>query len=410
MTPRPTPNSHPVNRRRFLAATGTTLGLTLLEPNLVRSADANARLNIGLIGCGSRGGFIAKLFDQHGGYKLSAAADYFQDRVDALGEKFKVEPSKRFTGLDACKRLLDLNLDAVVIESPPYFHPIHAAAAVDAGKHVFLAKPTAVDVPGCQAIAETGRKATGKKLVFLVDFQTRANTLHQGAVKFVRDGLIGRIVSAEAAYLCGPTWERQDKFLRQAPHDPEARLRAWGLDRVLSGDIITEQNIHALDLATWFLDAEPVKAVGYGGKVRPLMGDCWDHFAVIFHFPDNVLLSFNSKQLGACYDGILCRVYGAVGTAEAHYNGEVWARSTEDVFNGGKVAGLYNEGCAANIASFHKAVTAGDCSNPTVAPSVRSNLTSILGRTAAYKGAEVTWAEMMKTAEVWKFDTAGLKS
>jgi myo-inositol 2-dehydrogenase / D-chiro-inositol 1-dehydrogenase len=399
-----------LNRRRFLATTGATVGLTLLGPNVLHGADATAKISIGLIGCGGRGAWIAKLFDQHGGYNLVAVADYFQDRVDAVGEKFKVEPAKRFTGLDAYKRLLEQNLDAVVIESPPYFHPIHAAGAVDAGKHVDLAKPTAVDVPGCQSIAETGRKATAKKRVLLVDFQTRANALHQGAVKFVRDGSIGRIVSAEASYHCGPTWERHDKYLRQDPHGAEARLRAWGLDRLLSGDVITEQNIHALDLATWFLDAEPMKAIGYGGKVRPLMGDCWDHFAVIFHFPDNVLLSFDSKQLGAAYDGILCRVFGASGTAEAHYNGDIWARSTEDVFSGGRVTNLYTEGVVANIASFHKAVTTGDCANATVAPAVRSNLTSILGRTAAYKGAEVTWADMIKASEAWTFDTSGLKA
>jgi myo-inositol 2-dehydrogenase / D-chiro-inositol 1-dehydrogenase len=400
----------PLNRRRFLATTGTTIGLTLLKPDLLNGAETNAKVSIGLIGCGARGGWIAKLFGQHGGYQLVTVADYFQDRTDAVGEKFKVQPSKRFTGLDGYKRLLEQNVDAVVIESPPYFHPIHAAAAVEAGKHVFLAKPAAVDVPGCQTIAETGRKATDKKRVFVVDFQTRANALHQGAVKFVREGLIGRIVSAEAFYHCGPTWERHDKSLRQQPHSPEARLRSWGLDRVLSGDVITEQNIHALDMATWYLDAAPLKAIGYGGKARSLMGDCWDHFAVIFHFPDNVLLTFDSKQMGACYDGIVCRVFGTTGTAEAHYTGDVWARSTEDVFNGGRVNNLYTDGCAANITSFHQAVTAGDCANPTVAPAVRSNLTSILGRTAAYKGAEVTWTEMMKTAEALTFDASGLKA
>jgi myo-inositol 2-dehydrogenase / D-chiro-inositol 1-dehydrogenase len=399
----------PLSRRHFIATTGATVGLTLLQPDLLHGAEANTKLSIGLIGCGARGGWIAKLFDQHGGYNLVAVADYFQDRADAVGDKFNIPSGRRFTGLNGYKRLLEQNLDAVVIESPPYFHPLHAAAAIEAGKHVYLAKPTAVDVPGCQSIAETGRKATAAKRVFLVDFQTRANALHQGAVKFVRDGAIGKIVSAEASYHCGPTWERHDKFLRQDPQSPESRLRAWGLDRVLSGDVITEQNIHALDMATWFLDAEPLEAIGYGGKVRPLLGDCWDHFAVIFHFPDNVLLSFDSKQFGAAYDGIQCRVFGTSGTAEARYNGEVWARSTEDVFNGGRVANLYTDGCVANIAAFHKAVTGGDSTNPTVAPSVRSNLTSILGRMAAYRAAEVTWAEMVKAAEPLRFDASGLK-
>jgi predicted dehydrogenase len=54
-------------------------------------------------------------------------------------------------------------------------------------------------------------------------------------------------------------------------------LRSWGVDRILSGDVITEQNIHTLDVATWFINADPIKAYGTGGRTRPFVGDCWDH-------------------------------------------------------------------------------------------------------------------------------------
>jgi myo-inositol 2-dehydrogenase/D-chiro-inositol 1-dehydrogenase len=108
-----------------------------------------------------------------------AVADYFQDHADEVGEKFKVPSANRFTGLSGYRKLLEQKLDAVVVETPPYFHPEHAAAGVEAGKHVYLAKPIAVDVPGCLTIAESGKKATAKKLCFLVDFQTRANKLYQ---------------------------------------------------------------------------------------------------------------------------------------------------------------------------------------------------------------------------------------
>ena len=77
--------------------------------------------------------------------------------------QYKIDPSRRYTGLSGYKRLLESKLDAVVIETPPYFHPQHAAAAVDAGKHVYLAKPIAVDAPGCQTIAAAGRRATAQQ-------------------------------------------------------------------------------------------------------------------------------------------------------------------------------------------------------------------------------------------------------
>ena len=70
---------------------------------------------------------------------------------------------RRFSGLDACKRLLAVKPDAVFLETPPYFFPIHAQAAVEAGCHVYMAKPVAVDVPGCLRILEAGRAATRKK-------------------------------------------------------------------------------------------------------------------------------------------------------------------------------------------------------------------------------------------------------
>jgi hypothetical protein len=71
---------------------------------------------------------------------------------------------------------------------------------------------------------------------------------------------------------------------------------------------------------------------------------------------------------------------------------------------------LYTDGVVNNISSFHKAITTGDFSNPTVAPSVRSNLTTILGRTAAYRHGEVTWDEMIKANEKWEADLKGLKA
>lgn len=400
-----------VNRRQFLAATGAaTIGLTLLKPELVGAADANSKINIGLIGCGGRGKWIGDLFQKNGGYNFVAVADYFQDHADEAGEKLGVAAASRFTGLNGYQKLLEVpGLDAVVIETPPFFHPIHAAAAVAAGKHTYCAKPIAVDVPGCLTIEQSGSKATAQKKCFLIDFQTRANRSYQESVRKVQAGEIGRIVNGEAAYFCDATWGGMDPVLRKDPTNPEVRLRAWGVDRILSGDVISEQNIHAIDVATWFLDAAPLKAYGTGGKVRDFMGDCWDHFAVIYHFPKDIPITFTSKQVGKFWDDILCRIYGTEGTADTHYFGEVNLLCDDPIKS--RMGNLFTEGVVNNIATFHKSITTGDYSNPTVAPSVRSNLTAILGRTAAYAKREVTWDEMMKANEKWEFTgMKGLKS
>ncbi len=397
------------SRREFLT-TAAAIGAPLLaSPRAVRGSPAGARLALGAIGCGGRGTWLADLFLKHGGYEITAAADYFPDRLDEFGRRFQVPPERRHAGLLGYRRLLESDVDAVVIESPPYFHPQQAADAVEAGKHVYLAKPVAVDVPGCRTVEESGRKATGKGRCFLVDFQTRTDPFYREAVKRARYGDIGRIVCGEATYVCGPTWEKQARWLKDKPDDPEVRLRAWGLDRVLSGDVITEQNIHALDVATWVLDAAPLHAVGSGGRKARTAGTCWDHFSVSFTFPQDVLLTFSSKQLGDGWDDICCRIYGTEGTLDSHYFGEVSIRGRLP-YRGGKIPNLFTDGAASNIATFHDSITRGDWSNPTVTPSVRSNLTTILGRAAAWRGARVSWDEMMSANEELKADLSGLRS
>jgi predicted dehydrogenase len=224
----------------------------------------------------------------------------------------------------------------------------------------------------------------------------------------VHSGEIGQIVSVEATYQTSTMFASLDGQLRAHPEDRELKLRAWALDRALSGDVITEQNIHALDVASWFMNTEPIRAYGTGGRARPFVGDCWDHFAVLYYFPNDVVVSFSSKQVGFGYEDIMCRVYGSKGTADTHYDGKVTLRSNEDAFNG-STPNLYTDGAVRNIATFHENVLAGACSNPTVAASVRSNLVTILGRTAAYRNREVTWDELLKASEKVEADLRGLK-
>src|ERR1017187_4443651 len=402
--------SAPITRRRFIAGTGASvLAFTVLKPGLVRGAEANSKIDIGLIGCGGRGKWIADLFLKNGGYNLAAVADYFPDHADEAGAKFNVPAANRYTGLSGYRKLLEQKFDAVVIETPPFFHPEHAVAGVEAGKDVYLAKPIAVDVPGCLTVAESGKKASGKKLCFQVDFQTRANKLYQDAVKAVHDGEIGKIVSVEANYQAGEAWGRMGQFLRKGRKHPDARLRGWGADRYLSGDIIPEQNIHALDVACWMLDADPVRAYGTGGCKRDTAGTCWDHFAVIYYFPNDLVLSFNSHQSGYGYDDIMCRVYGLKGTVDTHYFGNVSVKATE-LHSDGSVGALYGDGVITNIATFRDNITKGDCANLTVPASVRSNLTTILGRMAAYKNSVVTWQDMMRAQEKFVPAIKGLKA
>ncbi len=391
-----------LGRRAFLGGMAAAT-FTVLKPSAVRGTEANSAINLGMIGCGGRGTWIARLFANSGKYRLVACSDYFQDRVDTFGQRFQIEANRRYARLSGYKRLLESKLDAVAIETPPYFHPEQAAAAVDAGKHVFTAKPIAVDVPGCLSIAESGKKAASRKLVFLVDFQTRANEIYREAVRRVHAGDIGKLAFGEAHY----PWQGSGSATDST--DPEERLRQWYCTLALSGDVIVEQDIHTLDVATWLINADPVRAFGAGGRAIRKFGNIWDHFAVTYWFPNNFILSFTSvKMIPGAKDEIRCRIFGSEGMVHTDYFGEVWVHGNKP-YEGGTLDNLFTAGAVTNIEDFYRFIVEGNCANTTVAPSVRSNLTSVLGRTAAYSGKVVTWDDMMRTKEKLEPDLKGLK-
>jgi len=392
-----------IDRRTFIsgAVAGT---VAALEPSVVFGTESNSKIELGLVGCGGRGNWIAPLFHNTGKYRFVACADYFEDRATQTGRRLQIDSNRCYSGLSGYRKLLDEKLDAVVIESPPYFHPEQASAAVDAGKHVFLAKPIGIDVPGCKTVAATGKRATSQELVFLVDFQTRANEFYQEAVRRVHRGDLGHLVLGEAHY----PWEGGGRG--GPPKGKEERLRNWYYVLQISGDFIVEQSIHALDVATWIVDRDPVRAVGAGGRKLRAQGSIWDHFAVTYWFPDDIVLSFTSIQsIPGVRDEITCKFFGSEGVIDTDYFSGVIIRGRKS-YSGGRFQELYTTGAQANIESFHRNITEGNCENQTVPASVRSNLTAILGREAAYRGGEMTWQELLRSDIRLEPDLTGLKS
>ena len=388
-------------RRRFLATAG---GVLLLKPQTVFGSQANSAVEVGLVGCGSRGNWLAPFFPEHAGARVVAVADVIKSRLDATRDKLKVDAARAYWGPDAHKELAQSKLDAVVIETPPYYHPAHAAAAVEAGRHVFCAKPVAVDGPDCHSFLASGQKAASKGLSFWVDFQSRARPVFQDAVARLQRGDIGKIAMAQVFYYANRPW--QD---RSTPGmDPGLkRMMNWLGDRVISGDIIVEQNIHVLDMANWYLGGHPLKAVGAGGRTnwagtKSDTGDSWDHFAVTYWYPSDVHATFSSHQLTGRFSDLCVRCFGLKGCADTHYGGLVRISSDdpEKSWTGAEKDDTFTAGCITNIKDFVESIRAARPIN-NAAVAVESNLTGILGRTAAYRGSEVTWDEIVASREKW---------
>jgi len=389
------------DRRDFLK---TAAGLLIVRPETAFGSVRNSTVEIGIVGCGSRGNWLGPFFPEFTGARIVALADVVRANLEATAAKFGVAEASAFYGPEAYLELAHAKVDAVVIETPTMFHPEEAAAAIAAGKHVYIAKPVAVDVPGCLEVLATGKRAAEKGLSCWVDFQTRAQEAYQEVVRRVHAGDIGKPVFAQVFYYAG----RPGKDKGTPGMDPgQRRVANFYMDREIGGDIIVEQNIHVIDVANWLLGGHPLRATGTGGRTdwsgTPYdAGNAWDHFQVTFWYPGGVAADFSSNQLTNSFSDLCVRVFGIKGCADTHYNGLL--RITGDnKWAGPEKDDTFRQGAINNVKSFIASVSQGTPINNT-AEAVQSTLTAILGRTAAYTERVVTWEELLQSKERYQVD------
>jgi predicted dehydrogenase len=393
------------SRRSLLAGAAAAASLAVVRPSAVRGAEANSKVELGVVGCGGRGRWIANLFAQHGGYKVTAVADYSPPAADRAAETLGVDQARRFSGLLGYWRLIESKVDAVALETPPWFFPEHAAAAVGAGCHVYMAKPVACDVPGCLAVAALGRKATQTQRCFLVDLQTRTEPLFQEAIRRVHEGALGPLGLIVSCY--------QDDGFADPPKTRtlESRLHGliWCNDDDLGGGYIVNCDVHAIDVALWIAGQTPASALG-SSRIRRKdpHGDSADVYSVTYEFPGGFLLNHRSEHVNNQAGCITCSAYGQGAFIETNYGGKTWLRGGPMAYKGGDVQNLYTEGAKRNIDTFHKSITQGLFDNPTVQPSVNSTLACILGREAARNNTRLTWDELLKANQRIDLDLTGL--
>jgi predicted dehydrogenase len=326
------------------------------------------------------------------GARVVALADPFDAQMEGLSQKLKVSSPRKYAGIEGFRELLQSRVDAVVITSPPYFHPEQTEAALAAGKHVYLAKPMAVDVPGCRRIVAAGEKAAGKHSLW-IDWQTRMSTSFREAAARVHAGDVGAPVVASAGFHARRL-PRQDQPGMTAQ---QARLRNWVFDKALSGDILVEQNIHCLDVINWFLNTHPEKAFGTGGrKARTDIGDCWDHYVLTYWYPGGVKLDFTAMQFLKGGNRIFSNIYGSNGTIFAQYNGALSIAGDKPWKGVEKDETMRST--AENVKLFSEAVRSGKVVN-NASVSAESTYTAILGRMAAEREQILTWDEMLRVNE-----------
>lgn len=374
-------------------------------PALPERATDGKLIKAGLIGCGGRGtGAAVNFIDSGPNLQITALGDVFQDKLDQCREQLKkqrdieVADDKCFIGFDAYQKVIDSGVDLVLLCTPPHFRPAHIAAAVNAGKHIFLEKPCAVDPVGARSVLVSIEKAKQKGLCMVSGTIYRVSKDYLETRRRVINGEIGEIVSAHVIRNGGSLWVHTRK-----PEwtDMEYMLRNWGNFCWLSGDHIVEQFIHQVDVMNWYLDKNPVKAIGWGGRQRRITGDQYDFFSIEYLYGNGMHTHCAARQITGCSNLTEVLIVGTEGFAEA--KGTLFNLKGEEIWKYPKPEeGAPDQTWAVKdpYVQEHINLVNGIRSGNTVNDAeaqVNSTLVTIMGRMSAYTGKDVTWEEVMNS-------------
>jgi predicted dehydrogenase len=409
----PSPGWRRIGRREFVAgaaATAATLvarGQTAAE---TETPNGQRRIKLGVVGCGGRGRWITGLFHQHGGYEIHAVADYFAEAADGAGDEFGVDKGRRFSGLSGYQQLIESGVEAVALETPPCFFPEHVQAAVNAGLHVYMAKPVAVDVPGCLQVQSAAKKAARQQQCFLVDYQMPTDPYVMECAKRFRDGALGNLGVVKSFYYGG-------LFADPPLTDTIAsRLRhlVWVNDVAIGGSYHVNACIHPVQAMMWVLGKTPVAATGLSRTARAAAhGDSHDMYGITYQFDDGLFWTHTGRhsrgQTGPHDPLATCEFLGDAYMIIG-YGGRALIRGGPGHYAGGTIENLYGAGASRNIAAFHRNVTGADYSNDTVSMAIDSCLATILAREACLRQDRLTMDELLQANQRIEVDLDGLRT
>jgi len=421
-------NKPNLSRRNFLTKAAAVGAVGAISPAIITSctpkkkgkvvdyslctmldkAPDGPELKAGLIGCGGRGTGAAMNFLNAGpNLKITALADLFADRLETCRGKLQgadwkqeIAPENCFVGFDAYEKLLQTNVDIVILATPPYFRPIHFEAAVQAKKHCFLEKPVAVDPVGARSIMTSAKKAEAMELSVVTGTQRRHQRDYVEAYKQVAGGAIGAVTGGNVYWNQSKLWHVNPKAEWS---EMEAMIRNWVNWSWLSGDHIVEQHVHNIDIGVWFFDNHPERALGFGSRQRRITGDQYDNFSVDYVFADGRHLHSMCRQINGCGGGVFERIQGAEGAALLNdkniklvdlAGNDLWTYPYKVDNQGNKSLplGPYDQEHVDLVTSIRTGKPINEAESCAI-----STMVGIMGRLSAYTGKEVTYDEVMNS-------------
>lgn len=204
---------------------------------------------IAVIGLGSRGtGYMRwlKMFEKKRA-KIVAVCDINQSKVDDIGNKYKIDKSKRFT--DENEFFKEKLADAILICTQDRDHYRNCMQALDLDYHIMVEKPLSFNIEECEEIE---RVSNGKGLYVVVCHVLRYSKYFGKIKELLREGDLGAVM----------TINQQENIANF--HFAHSFVRGNWRNKETSTPILMAKCCHDIDLITWYMDDEADDVCSYG--------------------------------------------------------------------------------------------------------------------------------------------------
>ncbi len=358
-------------------------------------------IRVGMIGAGGRCTEAAtQAMNADKGVRLVAMADIRMDRLkekrDLLKRKYPeqvmVDDDHLFAGFDGYKHVIESS-DVVLIANAAKFHPMHTMAAIQAGKHVFVEKPHAIDPAGIKVVKAAAELARKKNLCLLSGLQSRFHRGYRETIQRVHDGAIGEIIAIQETWLRAPY-----VLYPRVPGLTEVEYQASNQYHFhwLSGDDVPQTLVHNFDRARWAMkEQNPVRCYGMGGRSTlkgEIYGNVFDHHAVVYEFANGVRMYAYCRTIPNCYEensSVLLGTKGRAYVTATRIEGETnWRYSGPRAYSGPGTNPYQIE-----HGELFKAIRSGKPIN-SGSYMADSTMVGIMGQLSCYTGKAVTWEQV----------------
>ncbi|HOC31061.1 MAG TPA: Gfo/Idh/MocA family oxidoreductase, partial [Armatimonadota bacterium] len=201
-------------------------------------------LQIGVIGAGGRGGIAQLAHSPDDGVRLTAGADTDLSALEKFRQKMG---SDVYTTSDYREILAKPEIDAVFITTPDFLHEEHAIAALEAGKAVYLEKPMAITIEGCDRILEAAARLKGK---LYLGHNMRHFPMVLKMKELISKGAIGKpMVGWCRHFVC---------------YGGDAYFKDWHAERAKSTGLLLQKAAHDIDILHWLMGGYTTRVTAMG--------------------------------------------------------------------------------------------------------------------------------------------------